>query len=126
MSILVINEEIIKEIKKLVEYAEANILTIDDLLDIQNGDKEIVGNLEQHMIHIPMGYKIVYSVEMQPAGKCRHLSMSVNSKSGLPIPEAAKEIMQIIGYKNPLDKCTIWMEDIGNNKKAINILEKID
>ncbi len=122
---LIIIPETINAIGKLVDYAEKNPFTMDDLLDIKNGDMECAGENINYMCTIPVGFKVVYSIEKQPKGDVRHLSMSVSTAGRVPNFVAVQEIMNLIGFDNKLDKCLVRMEKLKANHEAINVWEII-
>lgn len=113
------------KIKNLVDYAEKNIFSMDDLLDTVNKEMESAGDMDGFSIDLPVGFKVVYSIEQQPAGKVRHLSVSVDTPGRCPSPESIQVIMDEIGFKNTLLKCKVGMEKIGENHEAVNVLELI-
>ena len=123
---LIINQEIENQIKELVTYAEENPCSMDYLLDMANGVIEPVGNSKGHYALLPFGYKVVYSIELQPIGRIRHLSMSVNIAEKLPSVVAVQEIMKLLGFENELENCKVALEPLSPNHNAINILELMD
>ena len=122
---LIINDDIKENIAALVANAEMHPVTVDDMLDLKNGEKKPVGDNWCHTLLLPFGYRIVFSIENWPRGKQRHMSMSVDEDKKLPNMEAVKEIMRLIGYRSELEKCYVYLEDIAPNRKAINIIERI-
>lgn len=120
---LIIDNNLKDKIGKLVAYAEKHPFTIDNLQDIKKKVREVPGDMEGYVLLLPFGYKIVFSIELQPAGKVRHLSMSVDEDGKLPNPGVVGEIMKLIGFDNEMEDCTIYMEDISPVRKAINVLE---
>ncbi|MEK6829101.1 MAG: hypothetical protein AABY15_03160 [Nanoarchaeota archaeon] len=122
---LIIDDEIKDKLKNLASYAERNPFTMDDLLDTMNKQLAPAGDMEHYVVHIPFGYKVAFSIEQQAVGDVRHLSMSVDAVGKLPNVIAVEEIMKIIGFKNKLENCVVKLEDIGENRQAINVLEII-
>lgn len=122
---LLIDKDLTDQIDTLVKYAEKNPITMDYLLDQKNGEEKPPGDYEGYSITLPFGYRIVFTIELQPAGKIRHLSMSVNEDGSLPNEFAVQQIMDLIGFKNPLRQCKIAIENISPTRQAINILEII-
>jgi hypothetical protein len=73
---------------------------------------------------IPDGYRVVFSIEEQPIGWCRHLSVSVDKKGKYPTPQAVELIMQEFGMGNDIDNSLkVWMEKEG---EAINVVTKME
>lgn len=125
MRALIIGPAEKEAIKNLVDYAEKNIFSMDDLLDTKNKEMAPAGDMDGFSAFLPVGYKVVYTIEQQPAGKVRHLSVSVDTPGKYATPESIQVIMDEIGFQNPLLKCEIGMEDIGSNHQAVNILEVV-
>jgi len=122
---LIIDDLVRRCLEGLAEHAEENPLTMDDLLDTYNKQKKPIGDDDMHVVELPFGYRVVYSIEEQPVGKVRHLSMSVNEDKKLPNMEAVKEIMKILGFRNDIQDCYVKLEDYAPNRQAINVLEKL-
>lgn len=81
-----------------------------------------------HTIEIPDGFRVTYTVEQQPAGPCRHMSVSVKtlSKRRGPSVEAVQTLMREFGFINPLERTMSWLEDTSFGRMAINIVEPLD
>lgn len=120
---LIIDTELQDQIRSLVEYAEKNPITMDYLLDQKNGEEPPPGDFSEYSRNLPFGYRIVFTIELQPAGKVKHLSMSVDEDDKLPNEYTVQEIMRLIGFKNELRKCRVALEDISPKRKAVNVLE---
>lgn len=126
MKIQIIDYDLKGEIKKLVDFAEANPFTMDDMLDVMNGHELSAGDREGHYLNTPFGIRIVYSIEIQNKGKIRHLSVSINKDKAFPPPSITMEIMKLIGFKNELYDCMVEIEKISETRGAINIWEIIE
>jgi anti-sigma regulatory factor (Ser/Thr protein kinase) len=115
---LLIDDTAREQIKALKEYAEKNQYTMDDLLDIKNGAQEAPGNNAFYSCALPVGYKVVYTIEQQVPGTLRHMSISVNGK--VPPIEAVQMIMAEFSFENELKDCYLYLEEGG---VAINVIE---
>ncbi len=122
MSALVLGPEEIQALKSLREYAESNPMNMDDLLDIINGDPA-AGDFDEFTRYIPVGFKVVYSIEQQLPGDIRHLSVSCEKQA--PPPEAVEVIKEHLGFINNPGFTQIFKEDIGEGRIAINLLQLI-
>jgi hypothetical protein len=122
----IIDDNLRKKIASLVTHAEKNPFTMDDLLDIKNGREKPAGDYDEFTLNLPFGYRIVYSIEEQPKGKIRHLSMSVNEDEKLPNEFVVREVMKLIGFKNELENCEVFLESISLSRQAVNVLEIIE
>jgi hypothetical protein len=76
---LVMNEEVRAAIRRVVSYAEANRVTRARLLAMMELEEAPVGDAAAHCVEVPDGYRCVFSIEEQPVGWCRHLSVSVRA-----------------------------------------------
>jgi hypothetical protein len=79
-------------------------------------------------IKIPFGFTVTYTVEEQPQGWCRHLSVAAERFGRVPTPEAVAMLMREFGFRatTPVQAMAFWLEPIGNDRKAVNVLEFID
>lgn len=125
MRVLLIDDSIRAKIKTLIDYAEKNPFSMDELLDTHNKELAPAGDMDGFSLQIPMGYMVVYSIEKQPMGKVRHLSVSVGTENKMPSQESVQMIMEEFGFKNKLLNCSVSIEEVSPVKKAINILERI-
>jgi hypothetical protein len=125
MRALVIDEAAKAKVATMVEYAEQHPFSMDDLLDIHNKQLDPAGYRPGHCVHLDHGFRIVYCIENQVVGRIRHLSVCVDADHALPNPAMVKVIMELIGFKNELERCEVKMEDTSPVRKAVNILEII-
>lgn len=131
MRVLVIGQEERASLGKIKEFAESNVLSFDDLLDIKNNTEPNVGNRPNHWCIIPDNFRVVYSVEMHPnkdgSGftKLRAMSMSVPNEGKLPNPDACNMVMIELGFKGTLEDCYVRIENDENDvPHAILIIEE--
>lgn len=120
---LIIDDNIREQLASLVEYAERNIISMDYLLDQKNGEEQPPGDYKEYTRILPFGYRIVFTIESQPVGKIRHLSMSVDEDGKLPNMVAVQEIMNLIGFQKTLFNCKVKLEDIAPARQAVNNLK---
>lgn len=125
MRVLAINEAVQAEIDDLVRYAEQHPYSMDDLLDMYNGFLPPAGDNPNHVIHIPFGFRVVYSIEKQVKGNVRHASISIDVDVLVPSIEAVQLIISKLGYKNRLEDCMVEIEKIPPATNAINIWEYV-
>ena len=123
---LIITEDIRDQIKKIMTHAYNNIVTIPKTKEPKRL-KEIttVGNNDKHCIFIPVGFKVVFSIEdwEDQLGLTRHLSTSINTPGKIPSFIEVDMLIEEFGFDNPLHKCLICGELFDNNQTAINVLE---
>jgi hypothetical protein len=130
----ILQKEIVQlGIKKLIEYAEANVYSLAVMKELHKKSMddesvESIGDDLNHCLFLPLGYKIVYSMEEQPFGLCRHISIS---QGGLiPQTQDIFEIMNHFGFKsNAIGGSSHTYSETyhkdGTQHYAINIIEKI-
>lgn len=117
-------------LQKLKEYAEANPISMEDLKSTVVGAKPPIGDDARHAVYLPVGYRVVYSVEQQMPGIMRHFSISVPEKGKFPNMHVVNELIGILGFKEKVDpkqplsnerprEFFVWIE----HQQAINILE---
>jgi hypothetical protein len=121
---LVISPEVQTAIKKVKSYAELNHIPLGDVKKMASGEMEPIGNDDEHSCLIPFGFRCVYSIEEQPTGTFRHLSVSVDAPGKYPAVEAVNMVMKEFGFLQRLGskEIHIWEE---KEADAINVLERI-
>ena len=136
-SILVITDEYREQIAALREYAKNNVVTLQQIKDTIAGKRDPIGDTSEHSL--TMGnHRVVFSLEEQPVGLMKHLSVSVLGNEVLPHPESILLIMKEFGFqttklpdmskilKHEEPDCVIWKEAVGKGFEAINVLERDD
>ena len=98
---LVINEDVRDHVKALVEYASLNVVSRDMLRRIVELDDPAIGDRPEYRMEVPVGFDVVFSIEDQPPGLFRHLSVRVDG-AGWPAPEAVALITQLFGFSEGL------------------------
>lgn len=123
MRVLQIEEADRDRIKKLMAYANQHTLSLEDLKKTMAGEIPAVGDSADHVLYLRDGFRIAFSYEMQPAGKCAHISISISPKGkALPHPTAVDMIMGEFGM-GKLDKAlSTWVEQ----GRSVNILSKVE
>lgn len=126
---LIINEVVKRQIAALIEQADANPISLEILRSgAVKDDKEIIALADRRPgferpasahLEIPVGYRVALSTEDQPAGRCRHLSISVAKKGMLPHADAAIMIMEHFGVTEVIAR---WLEEFEPGHHAINVV----
>ena len=119
---LIIDNEVKASIARMVDYAKANVQTMDDLLDRFNRQAPIPGDTDGYTCFLPFGFKVVFTIEEHILGTVYHMSMSVDTPGKLPDVGAVEEIAKLIGFKNELHDCQLDLE-VTPTGHAINVLE---
>jgi hypothetical protein len=91
---LVITDATIAEAAKVKAYAIQHRETMKELANRISTNAPGPGNDPQHVLLVPEGYRVVYSIEQQPSGWCQHFSISVNRRGMSPSPDAVSLILE--------------------------------
>lgn len=133
MPVLIVTEAERAEIARVVEYAKAHPIPLEQVrAGAQSAPKSVI-HLEdrpagferppsQHVM-FPGGYRAAYSVEQQPAGFYSHLSVSVEGrakKGMMPSPQAVALIATEFGVPFPPEHG--WTEEFDPGEYAVNLL----
>lgn len=121
---LVIDNVAKKAIYDVCEHAYANRFSKEDMERLIEG-KISIGDDPKFACELKFGYRCVFSLEEQPIGECRHLSISVDSKDKYPNIEAVKVLLKEFGFKYPLEDknhCHVYLEE---EIRAVNIISPI-
>ena len=114
-------------IRRLVDHAARNVVTRERLQQMIAGEVKPVGDEPEFTCVIPVGYRCVYSLEEQPFGVCRHLSISVLGEGAAPNEAAVEMLATEFGFRGGLeDMAHVWTEPFGAGKIAINLLQTKD
>jgi len=126
--IFIIEPHLVESIREIVDFAEANPLGVDDILDMMNGLKPVAGNTKGYYLIDRFGTKIVYTIDLMPDFTLRHLSISMNNGKTMPHPVILQELIHLFGFKSKLENCIIEVEKRGNEPFVgiLNIAEKIE
>jgi len=125
---LIIGEVQRQQIAALRALAAANPQNVAQVQTAANRDLGAFRDMMQTLsLHLPVGYHIAYSHEMQPqAGLCHHISISVDRPKKMPSQEAVDMILQEFGMKPVRESNSMWIEEINPVTHAINIVQIID
>src|SRR5688572_22092740 len=116
MRALLIDENVRSQINDVIDYSHKNPYSMDDLLDTINGQMLPAGDNPKHVIHIPIGYRVVYSIEHQVHGDLKHISISVDTIGRLPSSDAVSMILEEFGFNNCKDFSNFLKIEIENNR----------
>lgn len=76
----------------------------------------------------PWPFFVTFSVENgHPVGTCRHMSMSILREGRVPHLDAVGMVAKVMGFAgdNPLETCHVWIEDLSDGGKAVNVVQPI-
>lgn len=120
---LIITSKERAEAAVVVQYAENHVLEMDDLLDIKNNLFAPPGNYPEHVCFLPVGYRVVFSIERQNHGLCRHISISVDTVEALPSVASVELILPLFGINAALVDCILTIGTHGYGKHYIDVIE---
>lgn len=95
---LIINEETSEKLGSLRRYAEVNHVSIRHMLEMTQGKRPPIGNNPNHARLIPVGFRVVFSIEEHMKNKYRHLSVSLTDSDKAPNPGHVAEIARLLGF----------------------------
>jgi hypothetical protein len=70
-------------------------------------------------------YRIAYSVEEQPAGMCRHLSVSTLRPGRVPPQVVVAEVLVLFGFVTGNESTRFWLEEFDPGHHAVNAVQLI-
>src|SRR4051812_24326647 len=120
---LLIDEKQKTNITSVVKYAEEHpiprvIMMERMMLSKQGKNYECPGDDAKMRVEIPFGFRCVFTVEEQPQGWSRHLSVSVETRGNLPSIPAVRMLMKEFGFQKPLEECVVYIEQ----DAAVNVI----
>lgn len=123
-----------KEREAIAELVEKAALRVMPLADMKRAadHKQRTGDAfnamnEASTIDIPIGFAVTYTHEQQPGAVCRHMSVSVDGKSGTgPSPHAVGMLMEEFGFKNRFGEAFMHLDTLRDGRLVINVIEPLD
>ena len=101
MRILAITPMVQQRILDVVQYAQNNVIDLDTikrLAEAADGTYSPIGDNLNRTMEIAMGFMVTFSIEEQPPGLYRHISVSVDGEGAAPNIEAVNMIMHEFGF----------------------------
>ena len=129
MSALSIGNEERAQIAALVKKAQEHPVTLEMLKRQMEKSPSLTCHTTRYSefhIKLPVGFSVVLTIEHQPMGVCRHLSVSISRPGKLPHPAAVSMVMEEFGFQRQLSDCHFWSEEFDANCRSINVLEPIN
>lgn len=121
--VLIIEQPERDEIKRVREYAERHPLSLEDMQRaVARG--VAIGDDPNFTCELRMGFLVTFTVEQQPFGLSRHISVSVAKPECWPPPSAVELIMAAFGFRGGVaEAVAVYSEDA---RRAINVIELAD
>jgi hypothetical protein len=108
----------------LIKYAVEHPFSLKDLIEIRGNPATAAGNNPHRSVVLPFGYRCVFTIEEQPIGWVRHLSVSVLEPRRMPNVPAVEAIMKLFHFRGRLEDCVVDLEQIdGDGSEAVNVME---
>lgn len=129
LEIIFMDNDINTKISDVILHAEANPFSFEVMKNASENNLPIIEKgCDDFEILLPMGYRIIYTVEEHPMGLCRHISVSHNMEQ--PSFDDLLQILNHFGFKTTIhdEKAYIYGENCMVNGKeciAINVIEKL-
>ena len=124
MNVIVLTSEDIEALKSLALHADANPIELDTLRAMCEKKVKPIGDCPEFTRALSSGFRVVFSIEMQPAGVLQHLSISHTSKNRVIHPAEVEFIMRELGMGEDIHDCfNVWIEP---DWPAVNVLRKKD
>ena len=120
-------EEIVAQLRS---YAEHNPLSQERMQRLMARLDPPPGDDPSYRCILPVDYSCVFTVEWQPIGFVRHLSVSTPDSGRVPNNVMLQMIMPAFGFRSKdifgmMRKRLAWLEDLGGGHKAVNMIETI-
>lgn len=135
MSMVIIDDNIRNEIKRLIKNATEKPTSYETMKKLSKGQPAPGGVNTDFTMYIPEKICVTYThEEIKEDVMCRHISISVSIKGRVPHPAAIIMIMEEFGFKNipkslnpnEWSNLIIWDEKFGDKTQtAINIIEAL-
>lgn len=116
---MLIGPHVRERIAEVIAYAEAHRFSLHDLHRIMVHPEQAAGTNPAFVVEVPMGFKVVFTIEEQPMGLSRHLSVSVDGENW-PNEIAVQELGREFGFKTPYEK---WLKYLEKESRAVSVLE---
>jgi hypothetical protein len=122
---LIVTAATLEAIDKVRSYAEENPISHDEMIKIREGTSKPPGDNPKFVVHIDMGYRVVFTVEHHPR-KMRHISVSVDAPGKLVPIASFAHISKPFGFKGERGMNAqqhVWIENLGDGFQALNVVE---
>lgn len=136
---LILDDTARAAITRVVKFAHENPITRERLARGVENPSLAIGDDVRYRVIVPMQYRCVFSIEDQPMGLSRHLSVSIPRERHAPSPESIAMLMVAFGFSasfamfigtverdvtaKPPDHCLMYLERV--DFTAVNVVEKI-
>jgi hypothetical protein len=129
LEILLMDNELNNKIAELILHAEVNPFDFDTMKHASDNKLPIIPEgCNDFEIELPLGIRVVYTVEEHPRGVCKHISVSQNNDT--PSHDNLFVVLRHFGFITTLrdNKSYAYIESCvlnGEKCKAFNVIETL-
>ena len=129
---LLIDDEVRAKLAQLAALAEADPVPMARLRKLTRDPKDPLkvahmAQMNAQSLDIPTCYCVTYSVEEQPFGLARHMSLSITTPGAkLPHPAAVWEVAQLLGFWGAIHSCEAIYPERLTQGEAINLVQRFE
>jgi hypothetical protein len=120
----ILNQAVMEAIAQVKAYADVHVLSLIDLVKRMK-HKVPIGDDHKRCVEIPLGHRVVYSIETQIVGRTHHLSMSVDEKDALPALPVVNLAMFAFGVGVGSDQRVIAAAKAGTSLPDFDLHRKL-
>jgi hypothetical protein len=118
---LVIRDEEKRKIVALKELAAAKPVVAAEV--VKEDPERVRERNRAHTIDLPFGFEVTFTEEIQPVGRCLHISISVDAPNRSPHPAAVEMILEEFGMRPLEESLSVWVEELSPGV-AVNVLQR--
>ena len=132
MSVLILDARVERQIAKALELARDQTVpwdiirnvAVEPRVELTLKDRKNDNPFPRSQ-HLTLGsYRCDISFEQQPAGLCRHLSVSVAKRGKVPSEIAIQMLAEAFGFSEfPPRRGRVWLEEFEPGHHAVNVVE---
>lgn len=132
MNFIMVTDATRNKAAEAMAYADANRINMHHLMSIMGKRAPSPGDDPKRVIFLPPHFYFVYTIEQQPMGWCRHITLApIKMDSGIPVPppEVCEALIdQVFGLKLKIDDAVSVWTDNGDhdNPNTINVVWKLN
>lgn len=128
---LIITAEVRARLHRLRDFAASRPVDMPPLVETiktPDGMRRHQKRMNSQTIRIdgPWPFFVTFSIETNhPGGTMRHMSMSIMREGRAPHLVAVWMIAEYLGFSGGLEACSVWMEDLSDGGKAVNVVQPL-
>lgn len=124
---LIVTPAVHENAKRVMSYSEAHRYNLHDIFSMMGKRRPPPGDDPGHVCIIPIGFRCVFSIEEQPFGWVRHVSVSILEEGRMPSPDAMWVIAEIFGFgKESWNTSALHQEECNHKRIAVHMMQPLD